>query len=127
MGARMRPLRLGIAWALGLLSLGTAARGSDRETFQERIAPILEARCLRCHGGTATKGGLSLATVEAADRRGVTLEIRSFPESTHTADQAARAVGAQLGQIVKSLVFVSSRGVSASMVPDLASLMRQNP
>jgi prolyl-tRNA editing enzyme YbaK/EbsC (Cys-tRNA(Pro) deacylase) len=47
--------------------------------------------------------------VEAADRRGVALEIRSFPESTHTADQAARAVGARLGQIVKSLVFVSTR------------------
>ena len=47
--------------------------------------------------------------VEAAAQRGVELEIRTFPESTHTADQAARAVGARLGQIVKSLVFVSSR------------------
>ena len=47
--------------------------------------------------------------VEAAAQRGVALEIRTFPESTHTADQAARAVGASLGQIVKSLVFVSAR------------------
>jgi prolyl-tRNA editing enzyme YbaK/EbsC (Cys-tRNA(Pro) deacylase) len=37
----------------------------------------------------------------------VTLEIRVFPESTHTAEQAAAAVGAELGQIVKSLVFVA--------------------
>ena len=29
-----------------------------------------------------------------------------FDESTHTAEEAARAVGAELGQIVKSLVFV---------------------
>ena len=47
--------------------------------------------------------------VEAAAQRGVALEIRTFPESTHTAEQAARAVGARLGQIVKSLVFVSTR------------------
>ena len=47
--------------------------------------------------------------VEAAERRGVTLEIRTFPDSTHTAEQAARAVGASLGQIVKSLVFVTTR------------------
>lgn len=34
------------------------------------------------------------------------LEIRVFPTSTHTAEDAAAAVGAELGQIVKSLVFV---------------------
>jgi prolyl-tRNA editing enzyme YbaK/EbsC (Cys-tRNA(Pro) deacylase) len=43
---------------------------------------------------------------DAAARKGVTLEIIAFPESTHTAEEAARAVGAELGQIVKSLVFV---------------------
>ena len=47
--------------------------------------------------------------VEAAARRGVDLEIRAFPAGTHTALQAARAVDAQLGQIVKSLVFVTVR------------------
>jgi prolyl-tRNA editing enzyme YbaK/EbsC (Cys-tRNA(Pro) deacylase) len=39
----------------------------------------------------------------------VTLEIVEFPESTHTAEEAARAVDAELGQIVKSLVFVAPR------------------
>lgn len=43
----------------------------------------------------------------AAARKGVTLEIVSFEESTHTAEEAAAAVGAELGQIVKSLVFVA--------------------
>jgi prolyl-tRNA editing enzyme YbaK/EbsC (Cys-tRNA(Pro) deacylase) len=47
--------------------------------------------------------------VDSAARRGVSLEIRAFPASTHTAEQAARAVGATLGQIVKSLVFVTTR------------------
>jgi prolyl-tRNA editing enzyme YbaK/EbsC (Cys-tRNA(Pro) deacylase) len=45
--------------------------------------------------------------VDAAARKGVTLDIHVFPESTHTAEEAAAAVGAELGQIVKSLVFVA--------------------
>ena len=45
--------------------------------------------------------------LDAAARKGVTLEIVAFDESTHTAEQAAAAVGADLGQIVKSLVFVT--------------------
>ena len=44
--------------------------------------------------------------VDAATRKGVTLDVRFFSESTHTAEEAAAAVGAELGQIVKSLVFV---------------------
>jgi prolyl-tRNA editing enzyme YbaK/EbsC (Cys-tRNA(Pro) deacylase) len=44
--------------------------------------------------------------LDAAARKGVTLEVTNFPESTHTATEAAAAVGAELGQIVKSLVFV---------------------
>jgi prolyl-tRNA editing enzyme YbaK/EbsC (Cys-tRNA(Pro) deacylase) len=44
--------------------------------------------------------------LDAAARKGVTLEVTVFDESTHTAAEAAAAVGAELGQIVKSLVFV---------------------
>jgi len=33
--------------------------------------------------------------------------VRSFPEGTRTATDAARAVGCEVGQIVKSLVFVA--------------------
>ncbi len=36
---------------------------------------------------------------------GLTPEIRRFPEGTHTAAQAAAAVGCEVGQICKSLVF----------------------
>jgi Cys-tRNA(Pro) deacylase len=45
--------------------------------------------------------------IQAAARKGVAIEITVFDESTHTAEQAARAVGADLGQIVKTLVFVA--------------------
>jgi prolyl-tRNA editing enzyme YbaK/EbsC (Cys-tRNA(Pro) deacylase) len=44
---------------------------------------------------------------DAAARKGVTLEITVFSESTHTAEEAAAALGVDVGQIVKSLVFVA--------------------
>lgn len=47
--------------------------------------------------------------VDAAARKGVDLKVVAFDESTHTAAEAARAVGAELGQIVKSLVFVIAK------------------
>ena len=43
----------------------------------------------------------------AAGKRGVTIEVVTFDESTHTAQEAAAAIGVQLGQIVKSLVFMA--------------------
>ena len=48
--------------------------------------------------------------VDAAARKGIDLEISTFAESTHTAEEAAAALGAELGQIVKSLVFVVPGG-----------------
>ena len=48
-----------------------------------------------------------LRVIEAAQRKGVALEVTMFSESTHTAEDAARAVAVELGQIVKSLVFVT--------------------
>jgi Cys-tRNA(Pro) deacylase len=44
--------------------------------------------------------------LDVAARKGVTLEVTAFPETTHTAADAARVVGAEIAQIVKSLVFV---------------------
>jgi prolyl-tRNA editing enzyme YbaK/EbsC (Cys-tRNA(Pro) deacylase) len=43
----------------------------------------------------------------AATRKGIDLDIVAFDESTHTAQEAALAVGGELGQIVKSLVFMA--------------------
>jgi len=44
---------------------------------------------------------------QAARRHGVEIEVVTFDESTHTAQEAADAIGVQLGQIVKSLVFMA--------------------
>jgi prolyl-tRNA editing enzyme YbaK/EbsC (Cys-tRNA(Pro) deacylase) len=38
---------------------------------------------------------------------GIGIEVRHFPAGTRTATDAARAVGCEVGQIVKSLVFVA--------------------
>jgi Cys-tRNA(Pro) deacylase len=45
--------------------------------------------------------------VHAARELGLDIEVRHFPEGTRTAEEAARAVGGELGQIVKSLVFMA--------------------
>ncbi len=43
--------------------------------------------------------------VAAGAERGLTIEPRRFPEGTKTAADAAAAIGVDVGQIVKSLVF----------------------
>lgn len=47
---------------------------------------------------------VKVATV-AADL-GLAVETRTFPEGTRTAEDAAAAIGCEVGQIVKSLVFL---------------------
>jgi prolyl-tRNA editing enzyme YbaK/EbsC (Cys-tRNA(Pro) deacylase) len=46
------------------------------------------------------------AVVAAGAARGLTIEPRSFPDGTKTAADAAAAIGVEVGQIVKSLVFL---------------------
>ncbi len=45
--------------------------------------------------------------LEAARAAGLEPDVHEFPEGTKTAADAARAVGCEVGQIVKSLVFVA--------------------
>jgi prolyl-tRNA editing enzyme YbaK/EbsC (Cys-tRNA(Pro) deacylase) len=55
------------------------------------------------------QNGRSLQRVQdALARYGMALEIERFPSSTRTAADAARAVGCEVGQIAKSLVFRSA-------------------
>ncbi len=63
--------------------------------------------------------------LDAAGRKGVTLEVRVFDESTHTAEEAAAAVGAEIGQIVKSLIFVAP-GEDGSLEPILCLVSGPN-
>lgn len=44
---------------------------------------------------------------DAAVARGLSLEVREFPEGTKTAADAARAVGCDVAQIVKSVVLMA--------------------
>lgn len=57
---------------------------------------------------TALEHPAVLRVLDAAARKGVTLEVMTFPDSTHSAADAARVVGAEIAQIVKSLVFVTA-------------------
>ncbi|MEX2421845.1 MAG: YbaK/EbsC family protein [Actinomycetota bacterium] len=45
--------------------------------------------------------------LESAEVLGHPVDVRRFPEGTKTAQDAARAIGCGVGQIVKSLVFVA--------------------
>jgi prolyl-tRNA editing enzyme YbaK/EbsC (Cys-tRNA(Pro) deacylase) len=45
---------------------------------------------------------------DALQARGLALQVRELPQSTRTAAEAAQAVGCQVGQIAKSLVFKAS-------------------
>lgn len=45
--------------------------------------------------------------IGAAREAGLEISVTRFPAGTRTADDAARAVGCDVGQIVKSLVFVA--------------------
>ena len=47
-----------------------------------------------------------LKVTAVANELGLAVETRMFPEGTRTAEDAARAVGCDVGQIVKSLVFI---------------------
>jgi prolyl-tRNA editing enzyme YbaK/EbsC (Cys-tRNA(Pro) deacylase) len=47
----------------------------------------------------------TLRVVEAAAELGLTISPRQFPDGTKTAADAAAAIGVEVGQIVKSLIF----------------------
>jgi hypothetical protein len=51
----------------------TVARGApalDDAFFRDKIAPILERRCVHCHSGATPKGNLALTTSQAARKGG---------------------------------------------------------
>jgi prolyl-tRNA editing enzyme YbaK/EbsC (Cys-tRNA(Pro) deacylase) len=65
-----------------------------------------------------------VARPEAVDRvsaylrdAGAEARIQEFPDGTHTAQDAADAIGCELAQIVKSLVFVCDERFVVALVP----------
>ena len=57
------------------------------------------------------------SVIAAADEKGLTIEPRPFPEGTKTAQDAAAAIGVEVGQIVKSLVFLVDGAPVMALVP----------
>jgi len=51
-----------------------------------------------------------------ATEHGLEVDVRRYPAGTHTAEDAARAIGCDVAQIVKSLVFLASGEVVIVLV-----------
>ena len=54
--------------------------------------------------------------IEAARAADLEIEVQRFPEGTRTAVDAARAIGCEVAQIVKSLVFVADGRAALALV-----------
>ena len=54
-----------VAPLMALLCAPMVARAEDDRLFRERVAPILERRCVSCHGDASPKGKLALTTARA--------------------------------------------------------------
>lgn len=52
----------------------------------------------------------------ALEEHGLEVELQSFPDSTRTAEDAARAVGCEVAQIAKSLVFRSAGSLEQLLI-----------
>jgi cytochrome c553 len=62
-----------LAWTVqpDLLCAHGQAKADDHvPSFKESIQPLLQAKCLRCHGGQSTKAGLDLRTPETIQQGG---------------------------------------------------------
>ncbi len=84
------------------------ALGDARRSL-ERLAQELAARADdagRQREAAAMSGAID-RFLEAARVEGLEPEVRRFPEGTKTAQDAARAIGCDVAQIVKSLVFMA--------------------
>jgi prolyl-tRNA editing enzyme YbaK/EbsC (Cys-tRNA(Pro) deacylase) len=56
------------------------------------------------------------AVIEAGRSKGLEVAVRQFPEGTKTAADAAAAIGVEVGQIVKSLVFLVDGAPTMALV-----------
>ena len=70
------PMRTVIAILLTLLMLPQDVHADDA-FFIERVAPLLEQRCVRCHSGDEPKGGLDLSRAKGLGAGGESGEVIS--------------------------------------------------
>src|SRR5262245_51795869 len=55
--------RCALWWLMMLVGTGPAWADESSPRFERDIAPIVRARCWKCHGAVERKGGLSLRSV----------------------------------------------------------------
>src|SRR3981081_2366991 len=53
---------------------------------------------------------------EWLELQGLDIEVRTYPQGTRTAEDAARAIGCEVAQIVKSLVFTAGEHPLVALV-----------
>ena len=68
----MRLRRIGtIIWLVAVVSVTALQKtGAASDDFKQKVAPILEANCVSCHGGKIERSGLDLRSFEAVMRGG---------------------------------------------------------
>ena len=89
-----------------LLSLLPVMAYPSEEAFKQYIQPILETRCVSCHGPERQKGGLHLDTLEGALKGGDTGHRtrigfgRSSEQIAHAAGESAPGCrGSDAGEV----------------------------
>src|ERR1700688_2337150 len=83
-GGTMRGKLLGVA-LLGLGSgMALAQDPGSAQFYTEKVVPVLEANCYRCHGGTSHRGGLTIDTKAGMLKGGHdgTVLVPGHPESS---------------------------------------------
>jgi prolyl-tRNA editing enzyme YbaK/EbsC (Cys-tRNA(Pro) deacylase) len=54
--------------------------------------------------------------IDSLDELNINIQVNQLPDSTRTAQEAAKAVGCELGQIVKSLVFQTKSSLKPVLI-----------
>ena len=101
-------MRAGVTTGRSVTSNGCAAPGVDHDPFDlGATSPGPAVPCAHMQGGDETTGVHRNVqrVVDAGAELGVVVAPRRFPEGAKTAADAAAAIGCDVGQIIKSLIF----------------------
>jgi len=78
-------MRLSVVGVVLAMGLGAgAARTQDAKYYNDKVVPVFQANCYRCHGGTNHRGGLTMDTkagIMKGGHDGIVL-VPGHPESS---------------------------------------------